>query len=294
MYYRRKIILALIELFEGELEKIRLQKLLFLFTQMQEKAEYDFIPYKFGCYSYSANADLTTMANKGMLTETDSHFKSNEKTDYLKALKETDKKQLQETKMLYGKMSANALMKHTYINFPYWAIKSIKAESILSPFEFEKVNKSKPQNNNTVLYTIGYEGISLEEYLNRLLKNDIKILVDVRNNPLSMKYGFSKSQLKRYCDNLGIQYLHFPEVGIQSNQRQELNTQNDYDKLFSLYRESNLTATIATQTIILNLLKEHKRIALTCFEANICQCHRKHLAEAIENLPDFSYEVKHI
>ena len=294
MFYRRKIILALLQLFEGELEKIRLQKLLFLFTQRQEKAEYDFIPYKFGCYSYSANADLTTMASKGMLTETDSHFKSNEKTDYLKALKETDKKQLQEIKMLYGKMTANALMKHTYINFPYWATKSIKAESILTSDEFEKVNKSKPKSNKTVLFTIGYEGISLEEYLNRLLKNDVKILVDVRNNPLSMKYGFSKSQLKRYCENLGIQYMHFPEVGIQAEQRQELNAQTDYDKLFAIYRKSNLTKTVPTQTVILNLLKQHKRIALTCFEANICQCHRKHLAEAIESLPNFEYEVKHI
>lgn len=294
MFYRRKIILALLQLFEGELEKIRLQKLLFLFTQRQEKAEYDFIPYKFGCYSYSANADLTTMASKGMLTETESHFKSNEKTDYLKALKETDKKQLQEIKMLYGKMTANTLMKHTYINFPYWATKSIKAESILTSDEFEKVNKSKPKSNKTVLFTIGYEGISLEEYLNRLLKNDVKILVDVRNNPLSMKYGFSKSQLKRYCENLGIQYMHFPQVGIQAEQRQELNAQTDYDKLFAVYRKSNLTKTVPTQTVILNLLKQHKRIALTCFEANICQCHRKHLAEAIESLPNFEYEVKHI
>lgn len=294
MFYRRKIILALLQLFEGELEKIRLQKLLFLFTQRQEKAAYDFIPYKFGCYSYSANADLTTMASKGILTETDSHFKSNEKTDYLKAIKEVDKKQLQEIKMLYEKMTANALMKHTYINFPYWATKSIKAESILTSDEFEKVNKSKPKSNKTVLFTIGYEGISLEEYLNRLLKNDVKILVDVRNNPLSMKYGFSKSQLKRYCENLGIQYMHFPEVGIQAEQRQELNTQTDYDKLFAVYRKSNLTKTVPTQTVILNLLKQHKRIALTCFEANICQCHRKHLAEAIESLPNFEYEVKHI
>lgn len=294
MYYRRKIILALFQLFEGELEKIRLQKLLFLFSQRQLKAEYDFIPYLYGCYSYSANADLTTMASKGMLTETESHFKSNEKTDYLKALKETDKKQLQEIKMLYGKMNANALMKHTYINFPYWATNSIKAESLLTADEFEKVSKSKPKSNKTILFTIGYEGISLEEYLNRLLKNDVKILVDVRNNPMSMKYGFNKNQLKKYCGNLGIQYMHFPEVGIQSEQRQELNTQTDYDKLFSVYRKNNLTKTVPTQTTILNLLKQHKRIALTCFEANICQCHRKHLAEAIETLPNFEYEVKHI
>lgn len=294
MFYRRKIVLALLQIFDNELDKIRLQKLLFLFTQRQQKADYDFIPYKFGCYSYSANADLTTMVKKGMLSETESLFKCNEKTDYLKVIKETDRKQLLEIKMLYGKMNANALMKHTYINFPYWATKSIKAESILTSDEFKKVNNSKPKISETILFTIGYEGISLEEYLNRLLKNDVKILVDVRNNPLSMKYGFSKGLLKRYCENLGIQYIHFPEVGIQSNQRQELNTQTDYDKLFAIYRENNLTTTVPTQTIILNLLKEHKRIALTCFEANICQCHRKHLAEAIETLPEFNYEVKHI
>jgi len=158
----------------------------------------------------------------------------------------------------------------------------------------EKVNNSRPKGEKTVLFTIGYEGISLEEYLNRLIKNDIKILVDVRRNPLSMKFGFSKSQLHRFCENLRIKYMHFPEVGIQSNQRQELNTQADYDKLFDIYCQTNLTKTIDSQVKILNLLKEYKNIALTCFEANINQCHRKYLAESIENLPNFEYEIKHI
>lgn len=294
MFYRRKIILALLQLFDGQIDKISLQKLLFLFTQHQEKPDYEFVPYRYGCYSYSANADLTTMVNKGILSETKTHFSSNEQTDYLKSLKETDKKLLQEVKLLYGKMSANSLMKYTYVNYPYWAINSVKANDILTEKEIEKINKIRPKSNETILFTIGYEGISLEEYLNRLLRNDVKILVDVRNNPLSMKYGFSKSQLKRYCESLGIQYIHFPEVGIRSEQRQELNTQADYDKLFALYKQNNLSKTIHSQIRILDLLKEHKRIALTCFETNICQCHRKHLAEAIENLPDFEYSVKHI
>jgi uncharacterized protein (DUF488 family) len=294
MFYRRKIVLALFQLFEGELEKIRLQKLLFLFTQRQAVKAYEFIPYKFGCFSYSANADFTAMVGKGILAETENHFKSNDKTDYFKSLKDIDLKHLREIKLLYGNMNANALMKHTYINFPYWALNSVKAESILSASEFEKVKRSKPKNDQTILFTIGYEGISLEEYLNRLIRNDVKILVDVRNNPLSMKYGFNKNQLKRFCENLGIIYLHFPEVGIQSEQRQELNQQSDYDRLFAIYRENNLTKTITTQHTILNLLKEQKRIALTCFEANICQCHRKHLAEAIQELPEFEYELKHI
>jgi len=294
MFYRRKVILALLQQFEGELEKIRLQKLLFLFTQRQLKTEYDFVPYRYGCYSYSANADLTAMVGRGMLTETDKFFRSNETTNYLMTLKDQDRKWLLEVTNLYGEMDSDALMKHTYINYPFYAINSVKAKSILTKDQFEKVTRSKPRSNKTILFTIGYEGISLEEYLNRLIKNDVKILVDVRNNPLSMKYGFSKSQLTRYCASLNIKYVHFPEVGIQGSQRQELNTQSDYDKLFSKYRKDNLSKTGATQTVILNLLKEHQRIALTCFEANICQCHRKYLAEAIELLPDFEYEVKHI
>lgn len=294
MFYRRKVILALLQIFEGTIDKISLQKLLYLFTKYQTKPEYDFIPYKYGCYSYSANADLTAMVKKGMLSETTSHFTINETTNYFNTLKADDKKLMLYVKDQYGKMNADALMKHTYLNFPYTAINSVKAKEILTTEQLEKVNNSRPKNNKTVLFTIGYEGISLEEYLNRLLKNDVKVLVDVRNNPLSMKYGFSKSQLQRYCNSLGIEYVHYPEVGIQSEQRQELNTQADYDKLFAVYCENNLTKTISSQEKILNLLKEKKRIALTCFEANICQCHRKHLAEAIENLPNFEYEVKHI
>lgn len=282
------------QLFDGQLDKIRLQKLLFLFTSKQVKAEYDFIPYKFGCYSYSANADMTAMVTRGYIIEDEKSFERKDKTDYLKQLKPADLKLLQEAKANYGEMSATALMKHTYINFPFYAIKSETAGNILNKEELEKVSKAIPKGNKTVLFTIGYEGISLEEYLVRLLKNDIKVLVDVRKNPMSMKYGFSKNQLKKYCAGLGIEYVHIPEVGIQSDQRRELNTQSDYDKLFAFYRKDNLSNTTTYQNEILNLLKVHKRIALTCFEANICQCHRKHLAEAIEALPEFNYEVKHI
>lgn len=282
------------QLFDNQLDKIRLQKLLFLLTRQQVKKEYDFIPYRFGCYSYSANADMTAMVTRGFLTEDEKHFVKKDPTDYLNQLKPADLKLLHSVKVNYGNMNAAALIKHTYVNFPFYAINSEVAENILSKAEMETVTASRPKSRKTILFTIGYEGISLEEYLVRLLKSDVKVLVDVRNNPLSMKYGFSKSQLKKYCANLGIAYVHIPEVGIQADQRQELNTQSDYDKLFTVYRKNNLSKTITSQNEILSLLKQHKRIALTCFEANICQCHRKHLAEAIENLPEFEYEVKHI
>src|SRR5690606_212821 len=134
------------------------------------------------------------------------------------------------------------------------------------------------------------EGISLERYINKLIHNDVKVLVDVRKNPLSMKYGFSKSLLKKFCNSMSIEYVHMPEVGINSDQRQELKSQQDYDQLFRMYKKDNLEATKDVQLKILELLKDKKRIALTCFEANICQCHRKPLAESIVALSNNQFE----
>ena len=285
----------MLEAFEGELEKIRLQKLLFLFCQTQEKADYDFIPYKYGCYSYSANADLSTMVAKGFLTESEKCFTKIDRIYYTNSLKPSDFAKLAIVKSLYANMDSNALMKHTYRNFPYWAIHSIKANSILTKQELDQIDNHRfPDDNEVVLFTIGYEGGSLENYLNRLIKNGVRVLVDVRNNPISMKFGFSKNQLKRYCESIDIQYLHFPELGITSDKRKELNSQEDYENLFADYRLNNLTKTTVTQEKILSLLKIHEKVALTCFEANHCQCHRSHLAQSISKLPYFTYQIKHI
>ena len=294
MFYRRKIILALLQLLGGELEKIRIQKLLFLFSQMKIKSEYDFIPYKYGCYSYSAKADLVTMVKKGILIENENSFIKNSTTDFIKTLKLDDKKNLEEIVKLYGKMSNNTLIKHTYINYPYYATKSLIAETILDEEQIAKVNNQKIQTNETILFTIGYEGVSLENYLNKLVKNDVKLLVDVRKNSLSMKFGFSKSLLKKYCESLHINYIHIPEVGINSDQRQELHSQKDYDELFEKYKKTTLVETNSYQKTIIDLLKKHSRIALTCFEADVCQCHRKPLAEAIAKFPTFDCKVKHL
>ena len=286
--------MALLQVFGGKLDKINLQKLLFLVCNKQKEPEYEFIPYLYGCYSHSAKADLNTMVQKGYLTDDESSYSKKDKKNYLSLLDAEDKKLINQAFVLYNKMNSNKLIKHTYINFPYYAINSTVAKSVLNAEQLEKVNTARHSSNKTILYTIGYEGISLEAYLNKLIQYDVKVLVDVRNNPLSQKFGFSKSQLQRYCEGLNIQYVHFSDVGIQSEYRQELNTQSDYEKLFDSYKKKTLTKTLNTQESILHLLQEKQRIALTCFEANICQCHRKHLAEAILKLPGWNYELKHI
>lgn len=294
MFYRRKIILALIELLGGEVEKLRFQKLLFLYAMKKPQPEYDFIPYKFGCYSYSAKADMNAMVRKGLLSETENQYTKQDDNRYLQTIKPNDQKLLSEVVSDYGKMSRSALIKHTYLNFPFYAIRSRIAQDVLPGKLYECVEEARPKDEQIALFTIGYEGISLEKYLQKLMLSNLKLLIDVRRNPLSMKFGFSKTLLKRYCNSLGIDYVHIPEVGIASEKRQQLETQEDYDELFLAYQETTLKETREAQSAILTLLQKHKRVALTCFEAEPCQCHRTHLASAISTLPDFDYPVIHL
>lgn len=294
MFYRRKLVFALLEKIQVDLEKTRLYKLMFLLTQRQDSPGYDFVPYRFGCYSYSLKADLNTMVKKGWLNISDKRYELLTDKKYFEELNATDKNILLDTIKLYGKMSTDVITKHTYLNFPYYAINSTIAESILPVKYYEKIKKVKPSNSETVLYTIGYEGISLETYLNKLIKNDVKLLIDVRRNPLSQKYGFSKKLLSDFCSRLNIEYIHIPEVGIDSSKRQELNNQDDYDLLFEDYKKTVLVKTTDAQSRILTLINTYKRVALTCFEADKCQCHRTHLAEKIEKSPTFKYHIKHL
>ena len=186
-------------------------------------------------------------------------------------------------------------MEITYKRFPFYATNSTILSRVLKNKEdLKKVEAARTKNQEKALFTIGYEGISLEAYLNKLLLNDIQVLVDVRKNSISMKYGFSKKQLMNSCTGIGIQFYHLPELGIVSDKRQKLETQNDYDILFKDYAKNNLPHTVETQNEIIELINNHNRVALTCFEANSCQCHRKPLAESIANLPNFVGEVNHI
>ena len=219
------------------------------------------------------------------------------KTDtenYLPQLKENDRRALRIIKRRFGERTNQELIQHTYRYFPYYALNSTIAHEVLNEMELQAVENERPIVKSSVLFTIGYEGKTLEQYLNTLIRYGVKVLCDVRKNSVSMKYGFSKSQLLNACSGVGIKYIHMPELGVDSDKRQQLNNQADYDKLFLQYRQIVLTSTRTQQNEILKLLKSYKRVALTCFEANICQCHRTHLAKELSDSPDFKYELQHI
>ena len=294
MLYRRKVLLALIDIFGGAIDKIFLQKMLFLLSQRQEKPVYEFIPYYYGGYSFTAQWDINVLCAREFLKEDEYTIALIRRWNNLIDLDERDIQIIRNLRRKYQKKNRNELLRNLYEQYPYYATRSKLLEEVLDQEAQKRVEQYRYVGYRTVLFTIGYEGRSLENYLNALIRNGIRVLVDVRNNPVSRKPGFSKRQLERICRNVDIEYRHFPDVGIAPELRKGLKTQDDYNELFAAYRREVLPATVSTQQEILNILQRYNRIALTCFESESQRCHRHHLAEAISTLPGFAYEVEHL
>ena len=144
------------------------------------------------------------------------------------------------------------------------------------------------------LFSIGYEGLSLEAFINRLLQNNIKTLVDVRRNPISRKCGFSKKVLSHSLEKTGINYTHIPELGIASEKRKELKTQDDYDRLLQTYEKELKSINIQVLKNLYQFFLKEKRIALMCFEENVRMCHRGRIAHSMATLPDWNFTIRHI
>lgn len=293
MLYRKRIILAVVEIFGGELSATDFQKLLFLFTDKQEEKKYDFVPYKYGCFSFQAMADKMSLLKEGYFENSKSWKITTRNANFINTLNESDRKILSGLKQQYASFSTEQLIKQVYINYPYFAINSEIAEKYLTDKELNVVNSFKPKNNIEGLFTIGYEGRSLERYLNVLIQQNIKVLCDVRKNSLSRKYGFAKKTLQNACEAVNIKYIHLPELGIVSEKRQNLNNQSDYDNLFADYEKVTLPNQNKAIAFIQSLVKTYSRVALTCYEASPQQCHRTRVANAVHSI-DESIPIKHL
>jgi len=294
MYYRRKLLLALVQTFGGQLGKTDLQKLLLMLTKLQKKPSFEFVPHRFGCYSYQSTWDLQALKTYGIISESEKGWTICNDENYKNLLTDDDKSHVNHIARVYKNYETDQLIKTTYIQFPYYAIRSEWASNLLNDAELERVQQLIPSKQDVTLFTIGYEGITIEAYFNKLIRNNVKVLCDVRRNALSQKFGFSKNVLSKVCDSLGIKYIHVPSLGISSDKRQNLKTQKDYDILFAEYESQYLINQTDSLYQILSLLNEHKRIALTCFEASYCQCHRSKVAKGITELPEWKYELKHL
>lgn len=299
---RKKIILAILEKMGRGITAKCMQKYLFIFSRRQtENRIYDFVPYKYGCFSFQANQDIVSLEKNGYIAiedvgKSDKLYVSLHNYQTFQDLDIFERQIVEEIYFLYGKMSQDELIAYTYRRWPYTAINSVIKQKILNKEEIEKVEEQRAKLIQTepMLFTIGYEGFSLEKYLDRLIRLNIHTLVDVRKNAFSMKYGFSKAILEKACQGVGIQYIHMPQLGIESVKRQTLETQRDYDLLFDEYERTTLKANWNYLLLLNSIVERDNRVCLTCFEKDPRQCHRTRVAKALMSLPNRKYNFNEI
>ena len=120
------------------------------------------------------------------------------------------------------------------------------------------------------------------------------MLCDVRRNPISRKYGFSKKALQNGCEAVGLRYEHLPELGIASTQRKNLETQADYDALFEEYEKAELPEQGPALEKIHAWVSDGDRVALTCYEHLPQQCHRHCVAKALAERFGSTFAARHL
>jgi uncharacterized protein (DUF488 family) len=147
---------------------------------------------------------------------------------------------------------------------------------------------------STSLFTIGYEGRTLDEYRKILLDEGVRAVIDVRKNPISRKKGFSKTALSDGLQEEGIAYFHIPSLGIDSSLRQDLQTDEDYKILFDFYSREILPKASEGFGLLIDILNRFTSVALTCFERNPEHCHRHCVAEALQRMNRDKVCVEHL
>jgi uncharacterized protein (DUF488 family) len=291
MYYRRKILLALIEVFDGNLHNTDCEKLLFNFCKVTGKNYYDFFPHRFGPFSIVSYYDKQRLTELGLLKPVQG-FYLNTKHSYLRDLRPADKQALLELKA--NGVRGNKLIKKIYQENPQFTSRSEILEKMFDAEEIKYLRFAWNTDKSPIVFTIGYQGETIDSFLYKLISNNIKAVIDVRNNPQSMKFGFSKKSFKNHIEKTGMKYFHIPELGIPSAMRKGLGQKSSYKRLFEKYEDKLLPKQNDAKEYLLKLIDQYPRVALVCFEADHNYCHRSILIQYLKKKRVLTKPVFHL
>ena len=140
-------------------------------------------------------------------------------------------------------------------------------------------------------FTIGYEGKDINSFIQILKKNKIKLLIDVREIPLSRKKGFSKNQLNYYVNKEGIKYLHIKELGTPSKIRHKFYINRNFEYFSREYKKCIKNNMEYLKQLITYI--QNKKSCIMCFEKDFNFCHRKIISQEIKKTFPI-LEVKHL
>ena len=130
------------------------------------------------------------------------------------------------------------------------------------------------------IFTIGYEGATMAEFLAALQQAGIERVIDVRALPLSRRPGFSKSPLRAALEEAGIDYVHLKAVGTPAEGRAAARAGRHEDMARIYAGQLELPEAMAQGAQMIELARERPS-ALLCFEREPAHCHRSLLLEAV-------------
>jgi uncharacterized protein (DUF488 family) len=285
MLRRQRTILKLLSTANAPLSATQIQKYMFLLREetqcSHDSTFYEFLPYKFGPFSFAAQREIEILAAYGYI-ESDARSMCATalgKEEAIKVDKDTSHAVIA-ILTSYGKLPVRSLLKDVYTRYPWFALNSELKDLIPAGID-------KPQAAAPAVYTIGYESRSVDGFLNNLVRTGIRRIIDVRANPISRKYGFARSALTRLSGKLGLGYSHFPELGIPSKKRKEARTRAEFMQLFSHYEQQTLPAKTFEMAGVAELMQSTPSVLL-CMEKKAEDCHRSRLADRIVSLTNLS------
>ena len=131
------------------------------------------------------------------------------------------------------------------------------------------------------LFTLGYEGLDLDTFVQILLDNGVECLLDVRQRPQSRKRGFSKTALADACERNGIGYQHLAVFGCPLSIRNAYREDGNWTRYKTAFARHLQTPELKQAVSSLASLAWEQRCCLLCFEADENYCHRLFLARAV-------------
>ncbi len=139
------------------------------------------------------------------------------------------------------------------------------------------------------IFTIGYEGTTVGEFLAALQQAGVERVIDVRAVPNSRRPGFSKTPLRNALAEVGIDYVHLRALGTPADGRAAARA-GRHEELERIYAgQLELPEAMAQGAQMVELSRE-KPSAVRCYERDPSGCHRTLLLDSVA--PDV--EVEHL
>jgi uncharacterized protein (DUF488 family) len=132
------------------------------------------------------------------------------------------------------------------------------------------------------LYTLGYQGVDVSTYVQKLKAVGVGVVADVRETPWSHKRGFCKNILSSELSKAGIDYVHVKSAGNPKENRRTAPDLAECLRRYKHYLATNPAGIADLVHVVRTAASQNRTVCLICFEKDVKDCHRSILVSAMK------------